>query len=113
MIVVEGLTIGENLVYACPVCTDMHTHSSVPGETLANRVSHCPVSEDNVNIKVETLKPSMEDKPQKKTNAQYALEYYHRKKEEILKKKLLARMENGYVPKISTLRKYEIPIPSV
>ena len=105
MIVVEGLTIGENLVYACPVCTDMHTHSSVPGETLATRVSH--------QIKVETLKPSMEDKPQKKTNAQYALEYYHRKKEEILKKKLLARMENGYVPKISTLRKYEIPIPSV
>jgi hypothetical protein len=63
----------------------------------------------DVQIKVETLKPSMP----KKTNAQYALEYYHKKKEEILKKKLLARMENGYIPKISTLRKYEIPIPSV
>ena len=111
--IVEGLAIGENLVYACLVCTDMHTHSVVPGEMFADRVSHCPVSEENVNIKVETLKPSMEDKPPKKTNAQYALEYYHRKKEEILKKKLLARMEDGYIPKISTLRKYDIPIPSV
>ena len=89
--IVDGLAIGENLVYACPACTDMHTHGVVPGETLADRVSHCPVSEENVQIKVETLKPSMEDKPPKKTNAQYALEYYHRKKEEILKKSMMAK----------------------
>lgn len=100
----------KQVVYQCPSCQGKHTHGWVAGEEFLHRVSHCPVNEESVEIQVLNFKEA--SKPLRQRNAEAALAYYYRKRDEVLRTKLMRRMEREqYCPKASTLLKYNISTP--
>ena len=101
----------RELSYSCPICLRTHTHGWVVGNETEHRVSHCPVDDRSVLIKVSNFQEAMEAEKsrRKETNAIHSLNYYHKHKDEVQKTKLIRRMEKGYRPKVSTLAKYQIP----
>lgn len=52
MLEVSGQVKKHSVFYRCPFCRKMHNHGHIPGETILHRVSHCPVNETSVVIKI-------------------------------------------------------------
>ena len=52
MLEVIGKREGIYLTYKCQFCRKKHYHGYIEGETVAHRVSHCPINDESVNINV-------------------------------------------------------------
>jgi len=108
---VNGFVNTENqIVYKCPSCLRKHTHSWVVGESTLHRISHCPIDDRSVQIKVENFQEAMEAQREKRrdSNVKAAKNYYEKNKETVQARRLLKKVQNGYAAKPSTLAKYNL-----